>query len=206
MYKLKSRIFFSRKYPWRLQLEAVKSHYYLICVCCRESDFDYRNSIRCKASASDTPKWKVPKKCALTRNNHLCRYLLRYTPNSQFNSERWYKPKVVSARSSSGTDQPNAEDEQPMAKAKTFTLKIEFSRIDCLVWFLHESAKSFSLTIQTLESARRGPELAMAWVGVDVHSWHKNISYQVCRHAQKHWHWDCSKEHKNEVPEISKIY
>lgn len=84
--------------------------------------------------------------------------------------------------SSFDTHQPNAEDKQPADMAKTFTLNIEYSRINCLTWVIHESANSFSAAIQTLESARRYPELAMAWIGVDVNSWHKKLSYQVCTH------------------------
>lgn len=59
----------------------------------------------------------------------------------------------------------------------------EFNRVNCLVWVLHESARSFSLAVQTHELARTGPELAMAWIGVDVHAWHKNIAYKVPQHS-----------------------
>ncbi|KAK1362892.1 LETM1 domain-containing protein [Heracleum sosnowskyi] len=161
------------------------SRMYLECRMKIESDFESENSIRCIPSASHTSnsKWKVPKKYALTRNNNLCRYLLRHTQLSQVNSVRWYKPKVVSAMSSSDTDQPNAEDEQPVDMAKTFTLNIEYSRINFLTRVIHESANSFSSAIQTLEAARHYPELAMAWIGVDVQSWHKKLSYKVAVYA-----------------------
>nr|XP_033514276.1 uncharacterized protein LOC104105055 isoform X2 [Nicotiana tomentosiformis] len=61
--------------------------------------------------------------------------------------------------------------------------ELEFSRVNCLVWVLHESARSFSVAVQTLELTKNGPELAMAWVGVDVHAWHKSIAYQVAIYA-----------------------
>lgn len=61
--------------------------------------------------------------------------------------------------------------------------ELEFSRVNCLVWVLHESARSFSVAVQTLEFSKNGPELAMAWVGVDVHAWHKSIAYQVAIYA-----------------------
>ncbi|XP_060219115.1 uncharacterized protein LOC132645876 isoform X2 [Lycium barbarum] len=61
--------------------------------------------------------------------------------------------------------------------------ELEFSRVNCLVWVLHESARSFSVAVQTLELAKNGPELASAWVGVDVHAWHKSIAYQVAIYA-----------------------
>ncbi|KAF3673747.1 hypothetical protein FXO37_06791 [Capsicum annuum] len=61
--------------------------------------------------------------------------------------------------------------------------ELDFNRVNCLVWVLHESARSFSVAVQTLELAKNGPELAMAWVGVDVHAWHKSISYQVAIYA-----------------------
>lgn len=60
--------------------------------------------------------------------------------------------------------------------------EMEFSRVNCLVWVLHESARSFSVAVQPLELAKNGPELAMAWVGVDVHAWHKSIAYQVWKY------------------------
>lgn len=97
--------------------------------------------------------------------------------------------------SSADTDHTNAEDDQPVAMAHTH--EIEFNRINCLVWVLHESARSFSLAIHTLELARCDPELAMAWVGVDVHSWHKKIAYQVCNYTHRHFHF--STDHENEV-------
>ncbi|XP_073152496.1 uncharacterized protein [Henckelia pumila] len=57
--------------------------------------------------------------------------------------------------------------------------EMEFNRVDCLVWVLHESARSLSLSMQKLEMVRTGPPVAMAWNGVDVHAWHKHIAYQV---------------------------
>ncbi|KAK1416857.1 hypothetical protein QVD17_25974 [Tagetes erecta] len=59
----------------------------------------------------------------------------------------------------------------------------EFNRVNSLVWVLHESARSFSLAIQTLDLAKSGAELSNAWVGIDVHAWHKRIAYQVAVYA-----------------------
>lgn len=56
---------------------------------------------------------------------------------------------------------------------------LELNRVNHLVWVLHESARSFSLAIQNLQLARSGPELSNAWIGVDVHAWHKRTAYQV---------------------------
>ncbi|XP_057774819.1 uncharacterized protein LOC130993801 [Salvia miltiorrhiza] len=55
--------------------------------------------------------------------------------------------------------------------------------LDYLVRVLHESSRSFSLAMQTLELARTGSPLAMAWNGVDVHAWHKHIAYQAAAYA-----------------------
>lgn len=137
------------------------------------------DSIRYKASASHT--FKLKSKYGHSKNNHLCGFLFRHTHLSQSNSVSRYMPKVFSAITSSDMDQPNAEDEQPLTMANT--PEIEFNRINCLVWVLHESARSFSVAIQKLKLARCDPELAMAWVGVDVHSWHKKIAYQVCKYT-----------------------
>ncbi|KAL8118659.1 uncharacterized protein LOC141723887 isoform X2 [Apium graveolens] len=159
------------------------SRIYLECRMKKESDFESEISIGCIPGTShiSKSKWIVPRKFALARNN-LNGYMLRYTLLSNWDSVRWYKPKVVPSMSSSDMDQPT-EDEQPVDKAQTFSLDIEYSRIDCLIWVIHESANSFSLAVQTLESARRYPELAMAWTGVDVYSWHRKISYQVAVYA-----------------------
>ncbi|GJT66621.1 hypothetical protein Tco_1018101, partial [Tanacetum coccineum] len=56
--------------------------------------------------------------------------------------------------------------------------EVELNRVNCLVWILHESARSFSLAIQNQPLARSGPELSNAWIGVDVHLWHKRMAYQ----------------------------
>lgn len=56
---------------------------------------------------------------------------------------------------------------------------MEFNRVDCVVWALHESARSFSQAIESLGLANSGPGLAMAWIGKDVHEWHRRIAYQV---------------------------
>ncbi|XWS11962.1 hypothetical protein CRYUN_Cryun37aG0049900 [Craigia yunnanensis] len=39
---------------------------------------------------------------------------------------------------------------------------VEFNRVNCLVWVLHESARSFSLVVESLELAGSSAELAMA--------------------------------------------
>lgn len=70
------------------------------------------------------------------------------------------------------------EDNQ-YALVKSQEGEMEFNRVDGLVWVLHKSARSLSLSIQRLEMVRTGPPVAMAWNGVDVHAWHKHITYQV---------------------------
>lgn len=61
--------------------------------------------------------------------------------------------------------------------------EMELNRVDCVVWMLHESARSFSQAIESLALVTSGPELTMAWIGKDVHEWHRRIAYQVhvCR-------------------------
>ncbi|CAN0858699.1 hypothetical protein LINGRAHAP2_LOCUS7411 [Linum grandiflorum] len=60
---------------------------------------------------------------------------------------------------------------------------VEFSRVNCLVWVLHESASSFSHQVEALGLAGSVPELAFAWNGKDVHAWHKRIAYHVAVYA-----------------------
>ena len=64
--------------------------------------------------------------------------------------------------SSAYCDQTNNEKVPP--PVKVINTKMEFNRVNCLVWVLHESTKSFSHTVESFELARSGPELAMAWV------------------------------------------
>ncbi|KAA3489273.1 Mitochondrial distribution and morphology 38 [Gossypium australe] len=59
----------------------------------------------------------------------------------------------------------------------------EFNRVNCLLWVLHESARSFSLAVESLELDGTSAELAMAWNGKDVHQWHKRIAHQVAVYA-----------------------
>ncbi|KAK7255432.1 hypothetical protein RIF29_28841 [Crotalaria pallida] len=61
--------------------------------------------------------------------------------------------------------------------------RTEYDRVDCVVWVLHESARSFSQAVESLGLARNVPGLAMAWIGKDVHEWHRRISYQVAVYA-----------------------
>lgn len=82
--------------------------------------------------------------------------------------------------SAAESDRSIADAEYSLAKAGGH--EVEFNRVNCLVWVLYESARSFSLAIQTIELAKTGPPLAMAWNGVDVNAWHKHVAYQVCTH------------------------
>lgn len=95
------------------------------------------------------------------------------------NSSRWFSSWVQSSMVSLAySDQTNSESGPISVKAISTTM--EFNRVNCLVWVLHESARSFSQTVESIELFRSGPELAMAWVGVDIHAWHKQIAHQVC--------------------------
>lgn len=61
--------------------------------------------------------------------------------------------------------------------------KKSFNQIDYLTQSVHKSAKSFSIAIQNHELVRNGPELSKAWVGVDLHAWHRHIAYQAAVYA-----------------------
>lgn len=79
--------------------------------------------------------------------------------------------------STSASKQTSSENVVPTAK--TEGNEMEFSRVNCLVWVLHESARSFSLAVESLGLARSGTELAMAWNGKDVNEWHKRIALTI---------------------------
>lgn len=96
-----------------------------------------------------------------------------------YTSSRWSSYKTLSSTSTcvSSTQNNGTEDDAPVAKTPIH--EITFNRVNCLVWVLHESAKSFSLSVESLELTGSGPELAMAWNGKDVREWHKRIAYLV---------------------------
>ncbi|THG00197.1 hypothetical protein TEA_008854 [Camellia sinensis var. sinensis] len=105
-----------------------------------------------------------------------------YASSYQITLSRCFISRALSSTvSSAKSDQTDSGNEPPVAPAHYPAM--EFNRVNCHVWVLHESARSFSLAIQTLELARTGPELSMAWIGVDVHAWHKQIAYQVAVYA-----------------------
>lgn len=105
-----------------------------------------------------------------------------YASSYQITLSRCFISRALSSTvSSAESDQTDSGNEPPVAPAHYPAM--EFNRVNCLVWVLHESARSFSLAIQTLELARTGPELSMAWIGVDVHAYHKQIAYQVAVYA-----------------------
>lgn len=139
------------------------------------------DSIRFKPNAAHTSKLKAKRlnKYVLSSKDNLLHGLIfrQYTLSSQYTSVRRLPPKAFSAKASADADHTNVDDDIPVPSPHSY--EIEFNRVNCLVWVLHESSRSFSVAIHTLELARRDPELAMAWVGVDVHSWHKRIAYQV---------------------------
>lgn len=93
-------------------------------------------------------------------------------------STRRCSPMAVSAKDSSNCiDQ--SKDESHVTLAKTSSQGTEFSRVNCIVWVLHESSRSVSLEVESLRLAASGPELTMAWLGKDVHEWHRQLAYQV---------------------------
>ncbi|KAJ0698196.1 hypothetical protein HanLR1_Chr10g0377451 [Helianthus annuus] len=114
-------------------------------------------------------------------NNFLHRFLFRHCISSQ---------NIILSRSSARSSSSISclardkiiVDDNPSVGI-TNTDEVELNRVNYLVWVLHESAKSFSHAIQTLDLAKSGPELSNAWIGVDVHAWHKRIAYQVAVYA-----------------------
>ncbi|OVA08574.1 LETM1-like [Macleaya cordata] len=89
---------------------------------------------------------------------------------------------TFSSLNSSGFPE-ETNDENGLLVGKPVNCDMGFNRVDCLVRILHESVKSFSTDMQNHEFARSVLELAKAWVGVDVHAWHKHIAYQAAVYA-----------------------
>ncbi|KAG2722890.1 hypothetical protein I3760_02G147600 [Carya illinoinensis] len=91
----------------------------------------------------------------LPKKNSTVGYFSRY-----YTSSRWISSRVLSSMASSThSGQFSWENGAPVAKFQR--LEMEFSRVNRLVL------------------SGTGPALAMAWVGKDVHYWHKRIAYQV---------------------------
>ncbi|KAH6781388.1 hypothetical protein C2S51_006681 [Perilla frutescens var. frutescens] len=92
---------------------------------------------------------------------------------------------ALSSTSSSSlvADSGQTVSEELSLTNKSLTNDIKFNRVNCLVWILHESSRSFSVAMKSLGLDRAGPPLTKAWIGVDVHAWHKYIAYQVAVYA-----------------------
>ncbi|CAI9114179.1 OLC1v1014838C1 [Oldenlandia corymbosa var. corymbosa] len=95
---------------------------------------------------------------------------------------KWMAPGALSSTDwTLQSDKICCEDESSAAITRVH--EMEFNRVNCLVQLLHESARGFSLDVQAHDLVIAEPELAMAWRGVDVHAWHRNIAYQVSVYA-----------------------
>ncbi|KAH7565269.1 hypothetical protein JRO89_XS09G0177600 [Xanthoceras sorbifolium] len=111
----------------------------------------------------------------ISMNNISIGYLFKHYTSSSCVSLR----ALLSSTTASASDQSNGENGVAVVEGE----EMEFNRVNCLVWVLHESARSFSLAVESLELAGTGAELAMAWNGRDVHEWHKRIAYRVAIYA-----------------------
>lgn len=97
---------------------------------------------------------------------------------SKKNYSRWFSSWMLLSMASSHSNQTNGENSVPVANHQS--PELGFNRANRLVWVLHESARSFFRAVESLQLSGTGPALAMAWIGKDVHDWHKRIAYQVC--------------------------
>ncbi|KAK8641831.1 hypothetical protein V6N13_011204 [Hibiscus sabdariffa] len=99
-----------------------------------------------------------------------------------YTSSKGRSRSALSAVSSSPPCDPSDTGNEALLP-KPDSLAIEFNRVNCLVWVLHEAARSFSLAVESLELDGSSAELAMAWNGMDVHQWHKRIAHRVAVYA-----------------------
>lgn len=126
-----------------------------------------------KASQNSSYNTKENRSYSLSKKNVFLGLFFRC-----YTSTRWSSYKTLSSKAAcASSTENNTESGDPVAKSHV--QEIKFNRVNCLVWVLHESAKSFSLAIESLELTGSSPELAMAWIGKDVHRWHKRIAYMV---------------------------
>ncbi|KAM7255613.1 hypothetical protein ACFE04_008511 [Oxalis oulophora] len=88
----------------------------------------------------------------------------------------------ATAMSADSSEEVDNENGAPMAMTDD-THEIEFNRVNCLVWVLHEAARSFSLDVESLGLEESRVALSMAWNGEDVHRWHKRMAHRVAVYA-----------------------
>ncbi|KAH9665820.1 LETM1 domain-containing protein [Citrus sinensis] len=119
---------------------------------------------------------KEQDKYLFSKNKSSFKFLFKYYTTSSHVSL-----KAFSSTTTSASDQASNESDSPITEAEGD--EMEFNRVNCLVWVLHESAGSFSHAIESLELPGSGAELAMAWNGKDVHEWHRRIAYRVAVYA-----------------------
>ncbi|XP_075663990.1 uncharacterized protein LOC142633635 [Castanea sativa] len=96
---------------------------------------------------------------------------------SKKNYSRWFSSWMLLSMASSHSNQTNSENGVPVANHQS--PELGFNRVNCLAWVLHESARSFSCAVESLQLSGTGPAIAMAWIGKDVHDWHKRVAYQL---------------------------
>lgn len=108
-------------------------------------------------------------------NSHFASKISVRNGSSQPFLSKWIPPGAVSPVASPC----GSSFEDNLSVLESQCSQVEFNRVEYLVRVLHESARSFSVAMQSLEVAGTGPPLAMAWNGVDVHAWHKHVAYQV---------------------------
>ncbi|KAL4626065.1 hypothetical protein ACB092_05G068900 [Castanea dentata] len=96
---------------------------------------------------------------------------------SKKNYSRWFSSWMLLSMASSHSNQTNSENSVPVANHQS--PELGFNRVNCLAWVLHESASSFSRAVESLQLSGMGPALAMAWIGKDVHDWHKQAQVVV---------------------------
>ncbi|KAK9078330.1 hypothetical protein SSX86_002387 [Deinandra increscens subsp. villosa] len=153
------------------------------CSLCHRESAGSEESGKLTAHASYGSKFNVKGKenDSYSTNNFLHGFLLRHCISSQNTTLCLSSSRSLSSISCLARDKIIVEDNPSVGI--TNTDQVEFNRVNSLVWVLHESARSFSLAIQALDFAKSGTELSNAWVGVDVHAWHKRMAYQVAVYA-----------------------
>lgn len=139
---------------------------------------EIRRNINTNVLNSSGINGKEQEKYLFSKNKSSLEFLFQYYTTSSHVSVKALSSTTASA---SASDQANNESDAPITEAEGD--EMEFNRVNCLVWVLHESAESFSHAIESLELAGSGAELAMAWNGKDVHEWHKRIAYRVAVYA-----------------------
>ncbi|KAI3463316.1 hypothetical protein Pfo_019979 [Paulownia fortunei] len=112
---------------------------------------DDRLSIRTTALYSTKINVKEQERHAFAKKVLPGRFLFRHASTYQISSLKWIPlPGALSSTASAADSGPILEDKYSLSNESS-TGEMEFNRVNCLVWVLHESARIYALLVAVIE-------------------------------------------------------